>query len=173
MTTPGPSSWGCLSSRSVSLPCSGPWTQSRWTAPLRLLCCSPRMLLVFAVICHVYFFSDTEAADAAVSGAAAEATQVQAHETTPVLSQPLFDTPSVTSRRVRLAVPVFSVITLVVLAALVASGQGTTLVFVPIFLTMVVVYVLASIYLFKVIIEKERVSTGQSGEADQSGHEVH
>lgn len=130
-------------------------------------------VVVFGVICHVYFFSDSEAADEAVSGAATGIREVQAHETPPVPSQPLFDTPSVTSRRLRLAVPLFSALTLVVLAVLVASGQGTTLVFIPIFLAMVVVYVLASIYLFKVIIEKEKVSTGQSGDSNQVGHEGH
>jgi len=130
-------------------------------------------LLVFAIVCHTYFFSDTEAADAAVGGASVETQDVQTRNTLPTPPQPLLIVPSVTSRGLRIGVPVFSILTLAVLAVLIASGQGTTLVFIPIFLAMVVVYVLASIYLFKLIIEKDQVTTGNSGASDHGGHEVH
>ena len=62
------------------------------------------------------------------------------------------------SRSVRLAVPVGSILMLLLLAVTIGVSGDTALVFIPVFLFMVVVYVFSSIYLFKAIMEKERPS---------------
>lgn len=64
--------------------------------------------------------------------------------------------------KVHWGIPVFSVLMLITLASLVASGQGTSpYVFIPIFLAMVIIYVFASMYLFKQIVDKDQSSIEQ------------
>jgi hypothetical protein len=155
---------------SVSLWILNPLSSTSTTAFALLLAAD---VVVFGGICHLYFSVDDQDAERTMFGAAPVPETVEAHETPPVPPQPLFDMPSVTSRRVRIAVPVFSIITLLSLAALVASGEGTTFVFIPVFLTMVIVYVLASIYLFKTMYDKEKESTGQGVALDHGAHEGH
>ena len=59
-------------------------------------------------------------------------------------------------RIVHLAVPIGSVLMLILVAFTVARPGEITTLFIPVFLFMVIVYVLASMYLFKQIVDKDR-----------------
>jgi hypothetical protein len=64
---------------------------------------------------------------------------------------------------------------LLLLAILVGSGRGSTAdFFIPVFIFMVVVYVLSSIYLFKAIFEREKATAlpagGEGHQADKEDH---
>lgn len=61
-------------------------------------------------------------------------------------------------RNVHLAVPIGSALMLVLVAFTTANPGDITKIFIPVFLFMVVVYVFASMYLFKRIIEGDRSS---------------
>jgi len=87
--------------------------------------------------------------------------------------QPLKDYPTVLPRRIRLGVPIFSIAMLLLLVTLVASGKGTTDVFVPIFVFMLVVYVLSSLYFFKAFFEKDRSTVTATGQQVQEAKEDH
>ena len=92
----------------------------------------------------------------------------------PHAPQPLMDLPTVLSRNIRLAVPVSSVAMLLLLGLLVGSGHGTAEdLFIPIYIFMVVVYVLSSIYLFKAIIERDQVTALPTDEQARQSHEGH
>ncbi|MDA4122526.1 MAG: hypothetical protein OK456_05025 [Thaumarchaeota archaeon] len=117
-------------------------------------------VVIFAGICHVSFFSDEEAAEKAMPLPPSLAFQTDdsgrlasRHDHHP--PRPLFHLPTVLSRNIRLAVPLSSIGMLSLLAVVVASGRGSTDLFIPVFIFMVVVYVLSSIYVFKVIIERD------------------
>ena len=62
------------------------------------------------------------------------------------------------SRNVRLAVPLGSVLMLLLLTVTTSMPGDVKTLFIPVFLFMVVVYVFASIYLFKTIMDKETPS---------------
>jgi hypothetical protein len=62
------------------------------------------------------------------------------------------------SRNVRIAVPVGSALMLVLLAVTTSLPGDVKTLFIPVFLFMVIVYVLASIYLFKTIMETDTPS---------------
>jgi hypothetical protein len=62
------------------------------------------------------------------------------------------------SRNVRLAVPVGSALMLILIAVTTSMPGDVKTLFIPVFLFMVIVYVLASIYLFKAIMEKDTPS---------------
>jgi len=70
---------------------------------------------------------------------------------------------------VHLAVPIASILMLILVAYTTASPGEITKIFIPVFLFMVIVYVFASMYLFKRIIEKDQSHTGESG-SSTSGH---
>ncbi len=62
------------------------------------------------------------------------------------------------SRNLRLAVPVASILMLLLIAVTVYLPGDVTHLFVPVYVFMVIVYVLASIYMFKTLIEKDTSS---------------
>lgn len=132
-------------------------------------------VLIFAVICHLAFRADDEAAerDMPIPPSFAmldeEPMPEEVHQEEPHAPQPLLDVPTVLSSRIRLGVPAFSAAMLVLLAALVASGRGTTDVFIPIFIFMVIVYVLSSIYFFKALLERDRSTAVQPEEGRPAG----
>jgi hypothetical protein len=139
-------------------------------------------VLIFAGICHLAFFTEDEEDERSMSGApvsvsagAEEMRQVQPAQEEPLVSQPLIAVPTVLPRNIRLAVPLSSVALLLLLAVLVGSGHGTaTDLFIPIYIFMVVVYVLSSIYLFKAVIERDKVTALPTGEqGGQTSHESH
>lgn len=66
---------------------------------------------------------------------------------------------------VHLAVPIGSVLMLILVAYTTANPGEITTIFIPVFLFMVIVYVFASMYLFKRIIDKD-----QSATTDQQSH---
>ncbi len=59
------------------------------------------------------------------------------------------------SRNVRIAVPIASIAMLLLLAITIDVASPSAFIFIPVFLFMVVLYVISSIYLFKTIIEKD------------------
>ncbi len=129
------------------------------TATLFLLLAAD--VVIFAGICHVSFFSDEEAAEKAMPIAPSLAYKTDdsaglasRHDDHP--PRPLFHLPTVLSKNIRTAVPLSSVGMLLLLAVVVGSGKGSTDLFIPVFIFMVVVYVLSSIYVFKVIIERDK-----------------
>jgi len=118
-------------------------------------------VVIFAGICHVSFFSDEEAAEKAMPVAPSLAFNTgdsgrlaSRHEDHP--PRPLFHLPTVLSQNIRAAVPLSSIGMLLLLAVVVASGRGSTDLFIPVFIFMVVVYVLSSIYVFKVLVERDK-----------------
>ena len=75
--------------------------------------------------------------------------------------------PSILPRMIRIAVPIGSVLVLIVFAAtaLLPSNQGpvptqSTLFFIPIYVTIVIVLVFASMYIFKRVMEEDLTPEG-------------
>ena len=62
------------------------------------------------------------------------------------------------SKNLRLAVPIASILMLILLATVVALPSGITSIYIPVYIFMVTVYVLASIYMFKTLMDKDRPS---------------
>jgi len=62
------------------------------------------------------------------------------------------------SRNLRLAVPVVSVLMLILLGTVIYLPTDITHLFVPVYVLMVVVYVFTSIYMFKTLVDKETPS---------------
>lgn len=128
-------------------------------------------LIIFAFVCHLSFFSEEEEAERAMPVAMAVSyvqDDAQEHHEEPIRTQPLLELPTVLSRNIRIGVPVFSVAMLLLLSTMVASGRGTTDVFIPIFVLMVCVYVLSSIYFFKALLERDKATAAVSPAGD--GH---
>ena len=97
-----------------------------------------------------------------------EVIRVRASEEGPHAGQPLVGTPPVLSRRTRLAVPAVAIGVLLVLAVLVESARGTTAgAFTPIYIFIVVIYVLSSIYLFKTFIDRDKGTALPAGDHNQ------
>jgi len=76
-------------------------------------------------------------------------------------------TPSILPRMIRIAVPIGSILVLVAFAAtaLLPSNQGaipiqSTLFFIPIYITIVIVLVFASMYIFKRVMEEDLTPEG-------------
>jgi hypothetical protein len=138
-------------------------------------------VLIFAGVCHFAFFTEEDEAERAmpIAPISAYATDdeagLQRAKEGPHPTQPLVQMPTVLSRNLRLAVPASSIAMLVLLSVLVGSGQGTTAdLFIPIYIFMVVVYVLASIYFFKALMERDKETALKvEGQVSQSGHQVH
>jgi hypothetical protein len=59
------------------------------------------------------------------------------------------------SRGIRLAVPIGSILMLLLIAMTIALPSDITTLFIPVYIFMVVVYVFSSIFLFKTVMDKE------------------